>query len=139
MFEQTTAVAAAQDHRGPSSPSTTKKRLKILIVDDEPAIVRAIGRLLHRDHDVVKQYSVRGALDALGREAFDVILSDLDIGSDSGLKILETARHEQPEAFRILMSARQPTELPRVGRVVQRFIQKPFANEDLRAAVETKR
>jgi CheY-like chemotaxis protein len=50
----------------------------ILVIDDEPSIVRGLARLLHRDgYRVATARNGRDALAQLQGQCYDVILSDL--------------------------------------------------------------
>lgn len=50
----------------------------MLLIDDDPAVRRALGRLLGRVHDVIEVDGVQAALQELGRSpAFDAILCDV--------------------------------------------------------------
>lgn len=64
------------------------RRGRILVVDDEPPITRALRRMLHRDHDVVLCESGSAALALLGSDSdFDVILCDLMMPQVSGMEL----------------------------------------------------
>ncbi len=65
----------------------------VLVVDDEPLMLRALGRILREDgHQLVLAESPDAADAALADPALDVALLDLVIGTASGL---ETARPHQ--------------------------------------------
>jgi two-component system, cell cycle sensor histidine kinase and response regulator CckA len=70
---------------------------KILIVDDEPSVASAIGRLLH-GHDVEVMTDSRAALERLtsapGR--YDAILCDLMMPSLSGMELYDALARQAP-------------------------------------------
>jgi CheY-like chemotaxis protein len=67
--------------------------MNILVVDDEEAIVEELGRFLQRrGHAVVPAGSVRAALDALQRQAFDLVLTDLRMPDGTGLDVVRACR-----------------------------------------------
>jgi signal transduction histidine kinase/CheY-like chemotaxis protein len=91
----------------PSSPSmrvvsvAPPRRARVLIIDDEPAIGRAIRRTLERDHDVVVLDDARAALARIGAsEAFDVIFCDLMMPGMTGIDFYEALRATSPELAR---------------------------------------
>ncbi len=66
---------------------------RVLVVDDEDALVRAHARFLeHEGYQVETATSGEQAMQALGKTAFDVILSDIDMPGMSGLTLLERVR-----------------------------------------------
>jgi PAS domain S-box-containing protein len=67
-------------------PAFTRGR--ILVVDDEPLVGRALGRILRADHDVVVTTSPLDALERLERgERYDVVLCDLMMPELSGMEL----------------------------------------------------
>ena len=64
-----------------------RTRRKVLLVDDEPALIRAMTRRLGRHFDVIGCTEVRDALDRLeGGESFDVIITDLIMPETNGME-----------------------------------------------------
>jgi PAS domain S-box-containing protein len=62
-------------------------RGRVLIIDDDPGILRALRRLL-RDHDVVEAESGEQALDVLAKDQdFQVILCDVMMRPTSGMDV----------------------------------------------------
>jgi DNA-binding NtrC family response regulator len=57
------------------------KSLRVLAVDDEPALGKVVSRLLAVDgHTVATARSVEEAIAELANDRFDVVLSDLGLG-----------------------------------------------------------
>ncbi|HVV85392.1 MAG TPA: response regulator [Kofleriaceae bacterium] len=68
--------------------AAARRRGKVLVVDDEPMITRAVHRILAYDHDVVALDNARAALDRIdGGERFDVILCDLMMPRMTGMEL----------------------------------------------------
>lgn len=64
--------------------------LRVLLVDDEVAILRAVGRLLRREgYRVATAHGVASARRALERSSFDIAVLDIDLGDGSGLTLAE--------------------------------------------------
>jgi signal transduction histidine kinase len=91
----------AAGHAGPraSSPrarAPTPAWGRILIVDDEPAVARAMSRLLD-GHDVHVAASGREALAVLERDqGFDVIFCDIMMAEVSGMDLFAHVQRERP-------------------------------------------
>jgi CheY-like chemotaxis protein/anti-sigma regulatory factor (Ser/Thr protein kinase) len=81
--------------------STSARRKRILIVDDELPIIRALTRFLRRDYDLI---SASGAAEALDRistdDAFDAVLCDLMMAGANGMQLYETLCKTNPELAR---------------------------------------
>jgi signal transduction histidine kinase/CheY-like chemotaxis protein len=97
----------------PAGPQGTA--LRILVVDDEQASLRALERSL-RGHEVVCAGGGREALDLLARDtAFDLILCDLMMPELNGVDVAEALRRRTPrlEARLVLITAGAITERTR--------------------------
>jgi two-component system cell cycle sensor histidine kinase/response regulator CckA len=74
------------------------RRGRVLVVDDEPAIGRALRRVLEADHDVVTLTNAIEARDRLARgEHFDVILCDLMMPHMTGMQLHEELTKVAPD------------------------------------------
>jgi two-component system cell cycle sensor histidine kinase/response regulator CckA len=117
-----------------------KRRGRVLVIDDEPAIGRAIQRVLGAAHDVVVETSARLALQRLaGEPNFDVILCDLMMPNLGGVDVFASLSASAPElAKRIVFltggatSARSDELLATTANIV---LAKPFTSEALRRIV----
>jgi PAS domain S-box-containing protein len=77
----------------PAPVSGRGRRLRVLIVEDEPALALAIQRALSERHEAMVAPGGREALDLLKRdEAFDVVLCDLMMPGMSGMELFESVR-----------------------------------------------
>jgi signal transduction histidine kinase len=73
------------------------RRARLLVIDDEPAILRAVARSLKREHDVVTEESGHAALERLREDRdFDLILCDLMMPTVSGSDLYEAVRTNYP-------------------------------------------
>jgi CheY-like chemotaxis protein len=80
------------------SPGPGEGRARVLVVDDEPAIGRALSRVLERDlHQVVVVGRAEDALPLLLRERFDVVLSDVTMPGMTGIELYERLASERPD------------------------------------------
>ena len=77
------------------------RRGRILIIDDEPAIGRAMTRALQRDHDVFVVNDARQALSRIATgESFDIIFCDLMMPEMTGMEFFEALREGNGELAR---------------------------------------
>lgn len=80
--------------------------LRVVVVDDEPAVAKSLGRLLAaRGFDVRVCDGGVAALALLERDPPDVVLSDLNMPGMNGLELLEEVRRRWPAVRRVLVSA----------------------------------
>lgn len=81
---------------------------KFLVVDNEATTVSALKALLKGDgHDVHAVTSGQEAIDALRRDAFDAVLSDLQMPHVAGHVVVRVAREHHPGAC-IFVSTAHP-------------------------------
>src|SRR5712675_2151213 len=77
----------------------------VLIVDDEKHTRDGLRRLLENDYDVYVAADIAGAMDVLEREQIDVLLTDLRLGSEDGMTLIDRAlKMPRPPAC-IMMTA----------------------------------
>jgi len=78
---------------------------RILVVDDEPAIVSLLSTILReKGWDVTGAHSGTEGIEKLERGRYDVILSDLMMPGDSGIDLLRAAKEIHPDVEVILMT-----------------------------------
>src|SRR5436189_86840 len=63
----------------------------VLIVDDEKHTRDGLRRLLENDYDVYVTADIAGAMDVLEREQVDVLLTDLRLGNEDGMVLIDRA------------------------------------------------
>jgi PAS domain S-box-containing protein len=113
---------------------------RILVVDDEPAILNSVRRFLERDHRVVAVTDAREALAQIEKgERFDVIFCDLMMPYLSGKDFFERVRAIAPElAERFVFisgNAMQPLAREFLAQVPNECLDKPFDFQNLRRIV----
>ncbi len=112
---------------------------RILVVDDEPLILRAMTRSLRSlDGEVVCVETLDEGLKALASARFDLIITDIGLGEDSGLDVARAAARMHPTPTVIAMSGQcGPAEGLELGKAgVAAFIQKPFAPATLMDVID---
>src|ERR1044071_1609867 len=105
------------------SPQST-----VLIVDDEKHTRDGLRRLLENDYDVYVAGDIAGAMDVLEREHVDVILTDLRLGSEDGMTLIEGALKMSPPPICIMMTAYGSVDLAveAMKRGAYDFVTKPL-------------
>jgi signal transduction histidine kinase len=127
------AAALGGPHR-PRRPGPT-----LLVVDDEPEVLRSIHDLLRLDYNVLTRSSGPGALEVLRSEQeVHAIMSDQRMPGMSGVDLLREAKAVRPEATRLLFTAhadiRAVIDAINQGHVF-RYLAKPWDPDELRAVV----
>ena len=116
------------------------KRPTVLLVDDEPAILRALARELSDVADVTSTGNVTDALALVAGQRFDIVVADLRLPDRWGDELLAHVAARSPSTRRLLLTADQDPqrtvrELIDQG-VVQGCYRKPWTDE-LIAAIRT--
>jgi len=119
----------------PRLPDATR-RGRILIVDDEAFVAKALGRTLSREHDVTLISRAAEALARIGGgERFDIILCDLMMPEMTGMDLYAELAGSTPEqAERMIFmtgGAFTPTARAFLDRVPNQRIEKPFDAQHL--------
>lgn len=112
---------------------------KILIVDDDPAIQSLIKHLLlTKGHESLAADSGAKALELIGQNMFDVIITDLRMRHMNGMELLRKVRVLVPSIPVILVTAYASidTTIKAVDLGVFDYLAKPFKVDDLMGAVE---
>ncbi len=120
---------------------TEAKSIRVLVVDDEPTLLRALEALLRK-----KGYEVTGldspivATQKLAQEDYDVALLDIKMPQLSGLELLSAVKHRRPEVEVIMMTghATVETALSAVRAGAYDYLTKPFDDVELVARAVAK-
>jgi len=114
---------------------------KILLVDDEPAVLAGYERTLYRDFDVSTAVGGELGLKAIQSSGpFAVVISDMRMPGMSGAQFLAKMRQSNPETVRMLLTGY--TDLGAAMEAVNegnifRFLTKPCAKEILVPAINS--
>jgi DNA-binding NtrC family response regulator len=109
---------------------------KILLVDDETAILETLSILLRGEgYEVETADSGAKGLEALARTCPDIVLTDIRMPGATGLEVLAKAREIDAEISVILMTAQASlrSAVSAVNEGAYYYLQKPFANDELLA------
>ena len=110
---------------------------RVLLVDDEPAILAAVGPLL-RSRGYLLSMATTGsaAIDAVNREAIDLIVLDLGLPDLDGIEVCRRLREGRSTPI-IVLSARQGEgdKVAALDAGADDYVTKPFGAEELLARV----
>ncbi len=110
----------------------------ILVVDDEPASLRAVERTLRHEHRVLTSTTAADALGLLAAEPVAVIIADHRMPESSGTELLASAASLYPDTIRVLLTGYASldtlTEAINSGHVYH-YLTKPWEPHELRLVV----
>src|ERR1700716_2295820 len=100
----------------------------ILIVDDEKHTRDGLRRLLENEYDVYVAADIAGALDVLEREQIDLLLTDLRLGNEDGMTLIERALKMPHPPICVMMTAygSVDTAVEAMKRGAYDFVTKPL-------------
>jgi PAS domain S-box-containing protein len=135
------SAARPEQAGGPLSDDDVARELRILVVDDEPALATMLARLLGSDgHDVTVATSGEEALAILASSPTDVVVSDLSMGAGmNGWELAEAVR-ALPSRPRFILTTGWGAEIEpddAAARGVMAVVSKPYRLPDLRKILNT--
>ncbi|MDP2153926.1 MAG: ATPase, T2SS/T4P/T4SS family [Methylotenera sp.] len=124
----------------PEPQKTIDKQIyKILLVDDEPNVLKALQRIFRQEnYQITLAGNGQEALEQLKKDTFQLMISDYMMPIMNGAELLKRARDIQPEMIRIMLTGHADTGAV-MGAInegaVYKFILKPWNDDDLRVTV----
>jgi len=112
---------------------------KILIVDDEKDILRALEFILSREgYSVSTATSGEEAIELLKKDEYDLVLTDLRMEGMDGLEVLQRTLQMRPSTLVIIMTAYATVEsaVTAMKMGASDYIVKPFINEDVKMRIK---
>ncbi len=92
----------------PPNSGASVRPPRLLLVDDDPAILRALRRMLlglRPSWGIDVAESAEMALAALKARTYDVVVTDLQMPGIGGVKLLERLKLEHPTSMRVVHSS----------------------------------
>src|SRR5579859_3969550 len=112
---------------------------RVLIVDDQPDMIRTLGRLLTQDADVASAGSGAEALALIERgDKFDLVLCDIMMPGMTGLDLFDAVRARHPAiaaVFVFTSGGVQPGLQHRLNATGIRCLPKPCDLQELRRLI----
>ncbi|MDA8383465.1 MAG: ATPase, T2SS/T4P/T4SS family [Betaproteobacteria bacterium] len=139
MARYASLFADSQTPLGDVKDSPKPSSYRILLVDDEPNVLRALTRVFRQEsYTLATAANGQEALDLLQREPFHLMISDYMMPVVDGAELLRRARALHPEMIRIMLTGHADTGAV-MGAIkegaVYKFILKPWNDDDLRVTV----
>jgi DNA-binding NtrC family response regulator len=107
---------------------------KILVVDDDRSICKLMGSILQMESYPFRlATSGEQARRAMGEEPFDILVSDIYLGDDSGLQLLEHMKAANSDSEVVIMTAHgsMETAVHAVHHGAFDYISKPFVVDEM--------
>ena len=107
---------------------------KILVVDDDRSICKLMGSILEMESYPFRlATSGEQARRAIEEESFDILVSDIYLGDDSGLNLLERMKAVNSNAEVVIMTAHgsMETAVHAVHNGAFDYISKPFVVDEM--------
>jgi len=119
--------------------NTNKKKIKLLLVDDEKHFVEVLyKRLSDRDFSVTTTFSGEEGIQALRKVDFDVAILDLKMKDMDGIEVLKIFKKMYPKMEVIILTGHESEQTVGEGMEYGAFayISKPCDFEELIATIE---
>lgn len=113
--------------------------LRVMLVDDEEIVCKRLKTALEKDGYLIDVFlNGKSAIEQLGREQYDVVVTDIRMDDVSGLDVLEAVRKGSPRTKVIMITGYATAEVAREAQAkgAFSFIAKPFRPKDLRELLE---
>jgi len=116
------------------------RRVVLVVVDDEEMVLSSIDAFLSLETDYeVKTFTVPSqALDYLGENDVDLVISDYLMPEMNGISFLSQVKELKPEVPRIILTGYSDKEnaIKAINEVgLFQYIEKPWDNDDLRLVI----
>jgi type II secretory ATPase GspE/PulE/Tfp pilus assembly ATPase PilB-like protein/FixJ family two-component response regulator len=123
----------------PTPVAPQKHSYSILLVDDEPNVLKALQRVFRQEnYQIVTASNADEALQFLVKEPVQLIISDFKMPGMNGGELLRQVKASYPDTIRIMLTGHADTAAV-MGAIkegaVYKFILKPWNDDDLRVTV----
>lgn len=114
------------------------RRPVVVLVDDDPAILSALGRLLRDEpFEILSTSKPEEALDWVGSRAVALVVADERMSNMRGLQLLEEVGRRSPDTARILLTGypEQSVKRETLEKGVFHLFYKPWNDIALKRAI----
>jgi DNA-binding response OmpR family regulator len=112
---------------------------EILVIDDSPTLRKLLRFYLKKKgYSVHEAHNGKVGLDFIAKEAFDLIILDMNMPVMNGLEVLETLKREGFSVPILILSADKEEESKAAGIAfgASYYLTKPFKPEEVIARIE---
>ena len=124
----------------PPNSGPTVRLPRILLVDDDPIVLRALRRLLlgaRPGWEIDMAESGRAALSLVESKTYDVVVTDLHMPALDGVALLGRLKTEQPNVMRVIHSSHVESLAPdQAQELAHAVLAKPGRPDELVVALE---
>ncbi|HSU67079.1 MAG TPA: hybrid sensor histidine kinase/response regulator [Tepidisphaeraceae bacterium] len=114
-------------------------RHTLLVLDDEPDVVKSVQDLLRLDYRVLGATRATDAMEMMANEEVHLVMTDQRMPEMTGVEFLKKVRGEYPEAIRLLFTGyadiRAVIDAINQGNVY-RYITKPWDPDELQSIIK---
>jgi len=120
------------------SRPTSSRLPRLLLVDDDPSVLRGMSRLLFEQWNVTTAHSASQAALLLDAFRYRTVITDFEMPGHDGIWLLERVRQRYPEVRRLLISGNEPDEFTEYLRsgLIECFLRKPVSRASLAVSLE---
>ncbi len=110
----------------------------LLIIDDEPAIRTLLESFLEERYDCVTAGNAAEARAAIVEQYFNVVLSDIDLGGETGTELVPSIIEASPETAVVMISGNRDLDdaIASIRAGAFDYVKKPFELDFLEMAVD---
>jgi CheY-like chemotaxis protein len=124
----------------PSQMRIANPALRVLLIDDEPAVVRTLRRTIRSRRPtwlVTLVTSPADALVSMTQEPFEVVVSDYEMPEISGIDLFRRIKRRYPTVLRIILSGKPKDSVNSVpAGLIHAWFEKTQTPMDLISAIE---
>lgn len=126
----------------PSAAKPLKKKISILVVDDDEDMCWALERFINMEgHRATVVKSAREAVDLLAEKDFDLLVADVKLPDMDGFELVRSIRPNHPRLSCVLVSGfyynnDDAVQNALADRLVIGYLSKPFLYEQFKRIVQ---
>jgi CheY-like chemotaxis protein len=117
---------------------TRDESRNILVVDDDPMVLKVVSRMLSSEYRVLTAGDGQDAIRLIQARAPNLVLLDLRMPGIDGFDVLRAVAQEAPKVRVVILSGVSEVETftAAIDEGAQAYLTKPFSQEDLRNVVK---
>jgi len=115
------------------------EKANILVVDDEKDICRGLSIILSKEgYAVTEAYNGEQAIELIGKQSFDIIMTDIKMEKKDGFEVLKEAKKLSPGTSVFMMTAYATVDdaVKAMREGALDYFTKPFKNDDIRMKID---
>lgn len=112
----------------PPQPIGTHDRPRVVVVDDDASVRDTLVKMLSLEYDVDAATDGRAALEQIGRQRYDLLVTDLRMPGIDGLTLIREAKRVQPSLRAVIVTgfSSESAAIEAVNLGVSGYLTKPF-------------